>query len=221
MNYFKFLIFFLIISLSGISKAQTTKDTLVITEIDTPPSFPNGYKGWRNFLFNNLQSEVPIENGAPSGMYNVIIGLIIEKDGTLSEIKPLTNFGYGMEEEAVRVISKSGKWKPGMQSSKIVRSYLRQPIIFLLRPEKIDFTLNDKFDNYVLNVDKENILIINSYNNSGKKSTKLEVKIDKGIIKKMEKNTFSILVDNSVKQVNVSIIDKKNFLYETIRFQVE
>ena len=38
------------------------------------------------------------------------------KGGNLSDIKPLTNFGYGMEQEAIRVIKKSGKWIPAIQN---------------------------------------------------------------------------------------------------------
>lgn len=184
MNDFKVLSLSFIIAISGICNAQTTEDTLFATEIETPPEFPNGYAGWRNFLFNNLHENVPLEYGAPSGRYTVIVGFTIDKEGTLSDIKPLTNFGYGMEEEVIRLMLKSGKWKPGMQSGKFVRCQFKQPITFFLRPENIDFNLNNQGENYVLSAEKENILTVNTSNSVGKKDNNLEVRTDKGIIKK-------------------------------------
>lgn len=45
-----------------------------------------------------------MSKGAPSGGYVVQIGFIVKEDGTVTDIKPITNFGYGMEEETIRVI---------------------------------------------------------------------------------------------------------------------
>lgn len=85
---------------------------------------------WENFLRRNLRAEVPADNGAPAGRYTIVIQFIVDVDGTVSNITPLTNLGYGMEQEAVRVLKKADKWEPAFQNGIHVKAYRRQPITF-------------------------------------------------------------------------------------------
>lgn len=55
-------------------------------------------------LQSNLNMRVPVNNGVPNGTYTVVIGFVINTDGSLSDFSRLTNVGYGMEEETIRVI---------------------------------------------------------------------------------------------------------------------
>lgn len=99
--------------------------TFIKVEIDA------SYMGdWKRFLERNLVGEVPIDNGATPGTYTVLIQFIVDAGGNVSDIKPLTSFGHGMEQEAMRVIKKSGKWKPAIQNGKEVKAYRKQPITF-------------------------------------------------------------------------------------------
>lgn len=89
------------------------------------------YQGdWKKFLERNLRAEVPVDNGAPAGRYTIIIQFIVDIDGTVSNITPLTHLGYGMEEEAIRVLKKADKWEPAFQKGIHVKAYRRQPITF-------------------------------------------------------------------------------------------
>ena len=85
---------------------------------------------WKKFLERNLRAEVPADNGAPAGRYTIIIQFVVDVDGTVSNIVPLTHLGYGMEEEAVRVLKKADKWEPAFQNGTHVKAYRRQPITF-------------------------------------------------------------------------------------------
>jgi len=87
---------------------------------------------WEKFLLRHLNAEVPIDNGAPAGKYTVIIQFVVDLDGSVSDIKPLTSHGYGLEEEAIRVLKKANKWEPGIQNGFAVKSYRRQPITFVV-----------------------------------------------------------------------------------------
>ena len=51
-------------------------------------------------------------------------------DGTVSEMKTLTNHGYGLEKEAMRLIKEGPKWQPAKQNGHFVRAYILQPITF-------------------------------------------------------------------------------------------
>jgi protein TonB len=87
---------------------------------------------WEKFLLRNLNAEIPIDNGAPPGRYTAIIQFVVDLDGTVSDVKALTSHGYGIEEEAVRVLRKAAKWEPGIQDGYAVKSYRRQPITFVV-----------------------------------------------------------------------------------------
>ena len=90
---------------------------------------------WKQFLEKNLNANVPADNNAPEGSYSVMIQFVVDVDGTVSDIKPLTNHGYGVEAEAVRVIRKSTKWEPAIQNGMKVKAYRKQVITFQVLAE--------------------------------------------------------------------------------------
>lgn len=85
---------------------------------------------WAKFLFKHLNPQVPIDNGAPAGRYTVMLQFMVDIDGSVSDIKALTRHGYGLEEEAIRVIRKSKNWEPAIQNGRKVKAYRKQPITF-------------------------------------------------------------------------------------------
>lgn len=109
---------------------QLSSDS-VFTRKRTSAEFKGGASAWRTYLERTLNAKVPVSKGAPPGVHTVKIRFIINKDGTVSDIKPDTQVGYGMEEEAVNVISSSSKrWIPATEYGLPVRSYRVQPISF-------------------------------------------------------------------------------------------
>ncbi len=85
---------------------------------------------WRKFLERNLNPQVAIENNAPPGIYTVMIQFVVDTDGSISEIKVLDDPGYGLGEEAIRVIKKSKKWQPAIQDGRPAKAFRKQPITF-------------------------------------------------------------------------------------------
>ncbi len=102
----------------------------VFTREDRAAEFPTQNGGWRAYLERNLNGMVPIRNGATGGQGTVIIQFVVEKDGTLSNMKALTKIGYGAEEEVLRILKKSPKWIPASRYGKIVKAYRKQPVTF-------------------------------------------------------------------------------------------
>lgn len=110
---------------------ERVKDDFDANKIFYKVEIDASYVGdWKKFLERNLVGEVPVDNGAAPGIYTVIIQFIVDAAGNVSDIKPLTSFGHGMEQEAMRVIKKSGKWNPARQNSQLVKAYRKQPITF-------------------------------------------------------------------------------------------
>jgi hypothetical protein len=77
------------------SAADTIRpqSSLTFTQAETEARFPGGVPEWRRFLEKNLNAATPVDKGAPAGSYTVLVELLVEPDGTLSEIKPLTRHG--------------------------------------------------------------------------------------------------------------------------------
>ncbi len=96
-----------------------------VVEVDA--KFPGD---WKKFLERNLNPEVPNDNGAPTGSYSVVIRFVVDTEGNVSDIKALTAHGYGLEEEAIRVLRKASKWEPAIQNGVKVKAYRKQVIIF-------------------------------------------------------------------------------------------
>lgn len=95
-------------------------------------AFPGEGEGWRKFLEKNLNAAVPVSMGAPVGQYTVMMQFIVNTDGSLSDIKALTAYGYGMEKEMERVLKRSPKWIPAHQFGRKVKAYRRQPLTFVV-----------------------------------------------------------------------------------------
>jgi hypothetical protein len=62
----------------------------------------------------------------------VFISITIEKDGSLSDIKPVRDIGFGAAEEAIRVLKLSPNWEPGYQNGQKVRVRYTLPINFAI-----------------------------------------------------------------------------------------
>ncbi len=95
-------------------------------------SFPGGEEAWKDYLAKELNSTIAFENKAPEEEYVAMVSFTVDKDGNVMGITPVTRQGYGMEEEAVRVIQKSGKWVPASIYGKIIKSHRLQPVQFLV-----------------------------------------------------------------------------------------
>jgi periplasmic protein TonB len=89
---------------------------------------------WRRQLEKNLQA--PVENAAKKGMkagyYTVLVRFLVEKDGSISDVKALNDPGYGIAEASVKVVATGPRWTPGEHNGRKVRSYHTQPITFVI-----------------------------------------------------------------------------------------
>jgi periplasmic protein TonB len=112
--------------------AKPVEEDKVFTKVEIEAEYPGGQGAWANYLRKNLNANAPIDAGAPPNTYTVIIKFIVAKDGSISEVTPETSLGYGMEEEAIKIIKKGPKWTPAQQNGNVVKAYRRQPITFVV-----------------------------------------------------------------------------------------
>ncbi|MFT3947786.1 MAG: energy transducer TonB [Agriterribacter sp.] len=109
----------------------TDDDDKIFTKVEEEAYFPGGNDVFKVYLQENLNTNIPKKNGAPAGTYKVVVQFIVAKDGTISDVKALDKPGYGMDNEAVRVIEGGPKWVPG-KMGRPVKSYKKQPITFIV-----------------------------------------------------------------------------------------
>ena len=91
--------------------------------IEVKPDFPGGMEKFYKFVGNNYKT--PEEEGLKGKVY---VTFVVEKDGSLTDIKVLRDIGYGTGAEAIRVLKKCPKWTPGEQNGKKVRVLYSLPI---------------------------------------------------------------------------------------------
>ena len=113
-------------------KPSLKNDDKVYSKVEVEAGFAGGEDGWRNFLRNNLNASTPVKFGAAAGKYVVIVKFVVSKDGSLNNIACENDPGFGMGQEAVRVIKASPKWTPAIQNGRNVNAYRRQPITFVV-----------------------------------------------------------------------------------------
>lgn len=104
----------------------------IFNKVEIEAGFPGGDAAWRNYLQKNLNGSVPVDNGAGEGSYTVVVKFVVSKDGSLSDVSCESDPGFGMCQEAIRVIKKTKNWTPAQQNGRIVNAYRRQPITFLV-----------------------------------------------------------------------------------------
>jgi len=97
-------------------------------DLQSMPEPIGGEKAWSKFLSRNLRFPEEAQSAGASG--RVIVGFIIEKDGTLSNITIERPAGNGFDEEAMRVLKMAKAWKPGIQNGQPVRVKFVIPINF-------------------------------------------------------------------------------------------
>jgi TonB family protein len=108
----------------------------VFTVVEEYPTFPGGDAARMKFLRDNIK--YPAEAIKKHTEGRVTVNFIVEKDGTVSNIKILGGIGNSCDEEALRVVKMMPKWNPGRQTGRPVRVSFNMPINFQLSyPKKV------------------------------------------------------------------------------------
>ena len=111
-------------------KVNKADNDTVLSICEVMPEFPGGVEKFMEFLSGNIKYPETAKDKNISG--RVFIQFVIEKDGSVTNVKVMKGIGGGCDEEAVRVVKSMPKWKPGMQDGKPVRVSYNLPIVFKL-----------------------------------------------------------------------------------------
>ena len=111
------------------AKAQDAEDDEVYTVVEQMPEYQGGFNEFEKFLASELKYPAEAKQKQIQGV--VFVHFIIEKDGTISDLRIIRSIEPSLDEEAMRIMRQS-KWKAGKQNGKYVRVMTILPIRFNL-----------------------------------------------------------------------------------------
>ena len=98
--------------------------------VEEMPMPEGGEEALYKYLNENIRYPiVAMESGIQGRVY---VTFVVEKDGSITDVKVLRGIGGGCDEEAVRVVKAMPAWKPGKQRGRPVRVLYRIPVNFTL-----------------------------------------------------------------------------------------
>jgi len=112
------------------STAQTKKNDMVFDVVEVMPQYPGGPIAMLKYLMENIKyPEQAMKEGIQG---RVTVRFIVEKDGSISDVKPVLSVHPLLNKEAVRVVKSMPKWSPGKHNGKPVRVRFNLPVMFKL-----------------------------------------------------------------------------------------
>lgn len=110
-------------------KESGSNDVFVVVE--KQPEFPGGNAAMMKFLSDNIKYPAEAQEKGIHG--RIITNFVVEKDGSLNEVKVVRGVDPLLDAEAVRVIQSMPNWKPGTQKGETVRVRYTLPVVFRLQ----------------------------------------------------------------------------------------
>ncbi|HKK10547.1 MAG TPA: energy transducer TonB [Bacteroidales bacterium] len=107
------------------------EDDKIFIVVEEDPGFPGGEQARMQYLANNIEyPQLARENRIQGTVY---VTFVVEKDGSVTDVRVLRGIGGGCDQEAIEVVKNMPKWKPGKQRGKPVRVQFNMPIRFTLQ----------------------------------------------------------------------------------------
>lgn len=110
---------------------QVVEETKIFTVVEQMPLFPGGDAALMGYLRDNIHyPTVAAENGVQG---RVVVGFVVERDGSITDVNVLRSVDPSLDREAVRVVKSMPKWTPGKQNGSAVRVKYQVPVTFRLQ----------------------------------------------------------------------------------------
>ena len=134
---------------------EVPQEKVIFQVVEEMPQFPGGMNEAMKFLAMNIKYPISAQQAKIEG--RVIVQFVVEKDGSVSDVKVMRGVNSELDAEAIRVVSMMPKWIPGKQRGKAVAVKYTMPIMFRLQtpePKKEEaFQINLRVDKDVTRED--------------------------------------------------------------------
>ena len=112
-------------------KKEEPKEEEIFQIVEDMPEFAGGPAELMKYLSKNTNyPTIALENGVQG---RVIVEFVINRDGSIVDVKVARGVDPSLDKEAIRVVSTMPKWKPGKQGGKAVRVKYTLPVMFRLK----------------------------------------------------------------------------------------
>lgn len=109
---------------------HVVEETKIFTVVEQMPMYPGGDGALMGYLRDNIKyPTVAAENGVQG---RVVVGFVVERDGSITDVKILRGVDPSLDREAMRVVKSMPRWNPGKQNGSAVRVKYQVPVSFRL-----------------------------------------------------------------------------------------
>ena len=110
---------------------HVVEETKIFTVVEQMPMFPGGDPALMRYLSSNIHyPTVAAENGVQG---RVVVGFVVERDGSITDVNVLRSVDPSLDREAMRVVKSMPRWTPGKQNGSAVRVKYQVPVTFRLQ----------------------------------------------------------------------------------------
>ncbi|MDX9940658.1 MAG: energy transducer TonB [Bacteroidales bacterium] len=113
-----------------VQEEEEISEEVIFTVVEDQPSYPGGEEARIRYLQENLRYPQMAREAGIQG--TVFVTFVVERDGSVTDVRVLRGIGGGCDEEAVRVVQNMPRWNPGRQRGQPVRVQFNMPIRFVL-----------------------------------------------------------------------------------------
>lgn len=102
----------------------------IFTIVEDQPAPKGGMAAFYEYVAKKLKYPAQARRMGIEG--RVFVEFVVDKDGTITDVKAIKGIGAGCDEEAIRVIQEAPAWNPGKQRGRPVKVRMILPITFKL-----------------------------------------------------------------------------------------
>ncbi len=107
------------------------EENKIFTVVEQMPMYPGGDAALMQYLSSNIHyPAVAAENGVQG---RVVVGFVVERDGSITDVNVMRSVDPSLDREAVRVVKNMPRWTPGKQNGSAVRVKFQVPVTFRLQ----------------------------------------------------------------------------------------
>ena len=113
---------------AAVEEKENVDEIFSVVEESANPR--GGYPAFYKFVGEKIKYPAQARRMGIEG--KVFVEFVVNRDGTIVDVKAIKGIGAGCDEEAVRIVQSAPAWTPGKQRGKPVRQKMVIPITFKL-----------------------------------------------------------------------------------------
>lgn len=114
-----------------VEEEESAEEAQIFMVVESMPAFPGGEPALYKYLAENIKYPQMAKESGIQG--RVFVTFVVERNGSVTDVRVLRGIGGGCDEEAIRVVKGMPQWTPGKQRGKAVRVQYNLPVKFTLQ----------------------------------------------------------------------------------------